>query len=211
MIVRPWALKPLPAVLVGLTVAAEIGAVVLSWGLEPRYDTLLYAVFSVTLAAAGALIATRVPGNPIGWLLCGSGLWNAVVADLAQGYALRAAEQGWAGVEAGEWIAAANWLPSGFGFILTFLLFPDGRLPSRSWRWVPWVAAAGLAIAMPAYSLTSASDDSFSSGRNPAVVEALPAGPMLAVGLISSCRRCSRPSSRSSCGSAPRAGPSASS
>jgi hypothetical protein len=36
-------LKPLPAVLVGATLAVEVGAVVLSWGLEPRYDILLDA------------------------------------------------------------------------------------------------------------------------------------------------------------------------
>src|SRR3954453_22557527 len=93
---RRWQLKPLPALLVGCTAMAEAAAVVLSWGLEPRYDTLLYAVYSVTLAGAGALIASRRPENAIGWLFCGFGLFNAVTTDVAQGHGLRAAEQGWA-------------------------------------------------------------------------------------------------------------------
>jgi hypothetical protein len=62
--------RPLPIVLFGLTLAAELAAIVLSWGLESRYDTLLYAVYSVSLAGAGALIASRQSHNPIGWLFC---------------------------------------------------------------------------------------------------------------------------------------------
>ena len=40
------------------TVAFELASCVLSWGLEPRYDTLLYALYAVVQAGAGALIAT---------------------------------------------------------------------------------------------------------------------------------------------------------
>jgi hypothetical protein len=105
---RSWRLEPLPASLFGLTVAVEVAAVLLSWGLEPRWDTLLYAVYSTTLVGSGALIASRHPENPIGWLFCGFGLINAVVADLAQGYGLRAAAQGWPAGAAGEWIATTN-------------------------------------------------------------------------------------------------------
>jgi hypothetical protein len=54
---RPIA--PLPGALLGLTVAAELAAVPLSWGLEPAWDTLLLAAFAVTLAGAGALVASR--------------------------------------------------------------------------------------------------------------------------------------------------------
>ena len=42
----------------------------------------------------------------------------------------------------GEWV----WI-AGVGPVGTFglLLFPNGRLPSRRWRPVAWLAAAGLA------------------------------------------------------------------
>ena len=63
---RGWQLRPLPVALLGLTLTVELAAVALSWGLESRYDTLLYAVYAVTLAGAGALVASRQPRNPIG-------------------------------------------------------------------------------------------------------------------------------------------------
>ncbi len=125
---RGWHLKPLPAVLLVATVAFELAAVGLSWDLESRYDTLLYAFYSVVQVAAGAFVASRHPRNPIGWLFCGFGALNALTADLAQGWGLRAAEQGWPGGPAAEWVSEASWLPGGVGLILTFLLFPDGRL-----------------------------------------------------------------------------------
>ena len=94
---RGWHLKPLPAALLAATVAFELAAVGLSWDLESRYDTLLYAFYSVVQVAAGAFVASRHPRNPIGWLFCGFGALNALTADLAQGWGLRAAEQGWPG------------------------------------------------------------------------------------------------------------------
>jgi hypothetical protein len=56
----------LPGSLFGLTVLVEAAAVALSWGLEPLYDTVVYAVVAVVGAGAGALVAARHPGNPIG-------------------------------------------------------------------------------------------------------------------------------------------------
>jgi hypothetical protein len=52
---RGWRLRPLAATLLALTLAVELAAVALSWGLESHYDTILYAVYAVTLASAGAL------------------------------------------------------------------------------------------------------------------------------------------------------------
>ena len=143
-------LTPLPAVMLAVTVLLEIAAVGLSWDLESRFDTLVYAVYSVATVAAGALVASRRPGNPIGWLFCAFGAFNALTADAAQGWGLRAAEQGWPGGPAAEWVAMMSWLPSGVGLILTFLLFPDGRLPGRRWRPVVWVAPSASPSPCPA-------------------------------------------------------------
>ena len=71
---------PLPAVMLAATVLVEIAAAGLSWDLESRYDTLVYAVYSVTTVAAGALVASRRPENPIGWLFCVFGLVNVLMA-----------------------------------------------------------------------------------------------------------------------------------
>jgi signal transduction histidine kinase len=180
---KGWQLRPLPIVLFGVTLATELAAILLSWGLESRYDTVLYAVYSVSLAGAGALIASRQSHNPIGWLFCSFALLNAVAADVAQGWALRAAEEGWRFSDAAAVLAYASWQPSGLGWVLTFLLFPDGHLPSRRWRIVIWAAAVGTALAVPGWSLSAGAGAEFPSGRNPIAVEGLPTDAFLAVGM----------------------------
>jgi signal transduction histidine kinase len=164
-----------------LTLAAEIVAVALSFGLEPAYDTWLYAVYSVVLAGTGALVASHDPRNPIGWLFCAGGLTSAILADAAQGWALRAAAEGWRGADAADVIAAAGRQPSGLVWILTFLLIPDGHLPSRHWRVVVWVASAATVLSMLGSSFTSGVND-FPSGGNPYATDVLPASAMYAVG-----------------------------
>ncbi len=179
---RDWRLRPLAATLFALTVAVELAAVVLSWGLESRYDTILYAVYAVTLAGAGALVASRQPRNPIGWLFLVFALVGAVMADAAQGWALQAAERGWRGGDTAELLASAGRQLSGLCWILTFLLIPDGRLPGRRWRPVVWVAAVGTVLTMVGWSLDEDLYD-FPSGHNPFAVEGLPTGALFAAGI----------------------------
>jgi len=167
----------------GATVLVEIAAVGLLWRLEPAYDTILYAVYSVAMVGAGALIVSKHPDNAIGWLFCGFGLLNAVTADLSQGWGLRAADAGWPSGWVGEWISVSSWLSSGFGWILTFLLFPDGRLPSPRWRLVPWVGAAGLALSQVGWSFSPDRGRDLVGGENPLAVDALPTAALLGVGM----------------------------
>ena len=140
----------------GLTVLVLVAALVLvgldagrmAAGRIAIYGVLAVAV--VVYAGTGRLIASRLPGNPIGWLLCLVGLALAA-AMFTEQYALHGL-----GVAPGSLPGArlAGWL-SGAMFVLTFtplfflvLLFPDGRLPSRRWRpllWAMFVVVAGLA------------------------------------------------------------------
>jgi signal transduction histidine kinase len=179
-----WHLRLRPILLAGLlvTVLAEAGAVALSWGLEPVYDTLLYVVFSVGLVGAGVLILTRYPRHLIGWLLCGLGMFNAVTGDLAQGWGLRAAAEGWPGGAVAEWIETANWLPQGPVLVLTLLLFPDGRLSDRRWRGVAWLSVFGAVLAEPGWTLDPDTGRVFVHGRNPFAVSWLPTDLMFGVG-----------------------------
>ena len=95
-------------------------------------------------ALVGALVATRHPRNPIGWLLLAGQLGTAVGLAL-EAYSYRVLQQGDLGPRtAGQ---VARLVSSGLGarWTLTvlaaaFLLFPDGRLPSRRWRPVLWLA-----------------------------------------------------------------------
>ena len=46
----------------------------MSWGLESAYDTLFGVVFALSAAGVGALILSRHPSHPIGWLSAIAGL-----------------------------------------------------------------------------------------------------------------------------------------
>ena len=139
----------LPGFLLAVTVVSELAAVPLSWGLEPAYDTLLYAVFSCALAGTGALILTRHPRHAIGWLLSGLGVVNALTGDLAEGWGLRAAVEGWPGGTVAELIAGASWLPQAALFVMILLLFPTGHLPGRRWSLVAWLSVLGVVLCGP--------------------------------------------------------------
>src|SRR4051812_7636401 len=182
---RPF--RGLPGVLLGLTVAAEAGSVLLSWGLEPAYDTLLYVVYAVTLGGTGALVAHRHPGNSVGWLFCWCALLNAVTADLSQGWGLRAADRGWPAGPAGEWVGNWSWLIGASGLVLTLLLFPDGRLPGRSWRPTVWAIGLGLVLAVPGWALSPRRGADFVAGHNPFAVGWLPTDTLFAAGLVLVC------------------------
>ena len=115
--------------------------------------SLILAVFtglvSLVNPTIGALIVSRLPRNPIGWILCGVGLlyqlrhFSLAYADYALATDL--------GLPWGEYLA---WFSTWIGFaglilagIFLMLLFPDGRLLSRRWRIVAWAAISGATLA----------------------------------------------------------------
>jgi hypothetical protein len=107
------------------------------------------ALVAVPFPVIGALVASRRPENPIGWIFCGIGL-SAGVSAFGLQYAFYALRTAPGSLPAGAemaWLSNWSWLP-GLGLVLIFvlLLFPDGRLPSPRWRWVAWTAASSITL-----------------------------------------------------------------
>jgi hypothetical protein len=99
----------------------------------------------------GGLIASRRPENPYGWLWLGLGIGFAL-ATFAPVYAAYAL------VEPGSLPAPRTLASLGMseGYVMTislapflFLVFPNGRLPSRRWRSLAWsTVAVGTVLAI---------------------------------------------------------------
>ena len=111
---------------------------------------LSFVVASRAFATVGAMIATRVPENPIGWIFCLTGVALGV-ADFGNQYAehmLFIASDPLAGGRTAALLQELGLAPS-FGLLsLALLLFPDGRSPSGRWRAVVWLALAGIGLSV---------------------------------------------------------------
>jgi hypothetical protein len=105
--------------------------------------------YSATFGVVGFVVAWRQPGNPLGWIILGIAFFFTLSEDAGfyavADYGLRHGRLplGWVAM-----LAQPGWAP-GIALIgVTFLLFPDGRLPLPRWRWVLWVYLAVAALWM---------------------------------------------------------------
>jgi hypothetical protein len=117
-------------------------------------DVLLIFLPFLAFPIVGALIASKRPENPIGWICLISGLfWMFIaVSDPLTAYSL--ATTGSApGPVMFDALTLWSWaLPLGLLGTFMVMLFPDGRLPSRRWR--PLAYLSGTAILLASVALT---------------------------------------------------------
>jgi len=118
------------------------------WSPGAGFFLLLFALIAAPFAVVGALVASRRPHNPIGWLFLAFALVAAFAAfaDRYASYALVEAPGSLPGGAWVAWTASGVWHPAFGFFVFSFLLFPAGRLPSGRWRAVAWVAAANYLL-----------------------------------------------------------------
>jgi hypothetical protein len=106
-------------------------------------NTAFLSLLIFAFSTVGALVASRRPENPIGWLFC-SGAFIWIVGELALEYGVYALITAPGTLPAGAWAAWFGGWARGMGWFLIvmflLLLFPTGRLPSPRWRPVLWGA-----------------------------------------------------------------------
>ena len=95
------------------------------------------AALIATTAMVGLVVAWHLPANPMGWLLLGLGGSMMLSVEgtiwLTLDYRVHHGRLPLGGLAL---LVQPAWGPAIVLFGLIILLFPDGRLPSRHWRWL---------------------------------------------------------------------------
>jgi hypothetical protein len=174
--------------LAGLSVAMFLASVALyvlarsaqspgDWVTVGTVSDMLTYVPILAFPLVGALIASRRPHNPIGWLLLADGLlWMFLqIADSYSVYGV--AKPGSVpfpvaiGTLSNQWL----WVPTvGLLGIYLLVLFPDGRLPSRRWRPLAWLSGAVIVLLSVTEGLAPGPLENQGGVRNPFGLEELP-------------------------------------
>ncbi len=147
-----------------------------NWDADLTVAGLLLFLPFLAFPLVGALIASRRPENPIGWILLADGLlWMLVsVTDFYGVYGLVGPGSvpfplAMAGLNNWLWVPAVGL----FGTYL-LLLFPDGRLPSKRWRPLAWLSGAVIVLASVGVMLAPGLLQGLRGVRNPFGVEGVP-------------------------------------
>jgi hypothetical protein len=139
--------------------------------------SVLFPAAIPAYATVGAVVASRRPGNWVGWLCLAMG---AVIAFEGAGaeYAARTLKldpsslpAGVLGAWVGDVLNPALFLP----VLLILLLFPNGRLPSHRWRSVAWAVVVLQALGMFEKVVGPTVGDAIDKEafRNPTAIESL--------------------------------------
>jgi hypothetical protein len=110
-------------------------------------DLLFYGPF-LAFPIVGALIASRRPHNPIGWICLAVGLlW--MLGGLSEQYTSYGIAKPGSVPYLATIVALIQWMwiiPVGLLGTYLLLLFPDGMLPSSRWRPLAWLSGAVMVL-----------------------------------------------------------------
>jgi hypothetical protein len=179
-----WSLAGLSVVMFVATVALTISSLYAAPATQTSStggtlgDLLLWVPF-LAFPIVGALIASKRPTNPIGWICLAAGLfwmliflWGSIPSSLSAPVMIDALTQ---------WL----WVPPvGLLGIYLILLFPDGRLPSRRWRPLAWFSGAVMVSASVALTLSPGPLPDHPGVRNPFGLEGYPMVAQVLPGVI---------------------------
>jgi uncharacterized membrane protein YhdT len=175
-----WSLAALSVVMfvgsAALWVLAHSTHVPRSLDADLTTGSLLGQALFLVFPLVGALIASRRPENPIGWLCLVDGLlWTTTnMLDYHSLYVMASPGS----VPFPVVLAGVNhwlWVPTvGLLGTYVFLLFPDGRLPSKRWRPLAWLSGVVIASGSLGLMLSPGPLDMPRGIRNPFGLEAAP-------------------------------------
>jgi hypothetical protein len=117
---------------------------------DPPADVLRDLVIASVFAGVGLLLAIRRPRNAIGWLFLGTACCIAYILVVTR-WAIDALITHPGGLPDGRIAAPLGltaWIFLLAAIMVVLVLFPEGRLPSRRWRW--YIVALGLSSALAA-------------------------------------------------------------
>jgi signal transduction histidine kinase len=149
MIEMSWLRPPRPRSLLFVEAATLVLAVAM---MVPESSAIGIALLGIPIMVygwLGARIAERAPGNRIGWLLSGAALTAAAAfAGVAyHRFGIVHSTRSLPLADVVHLLVVVVPVPViGFCFLIVFLSFPNGRLPSVRWRPVVWLGLAGGAL-----------------------------------------------------------------
>jgi hypothetical protein len=174
-----WLAWTLAAFSVAMFVASGVLYTLARSALFPVDWLLFLADWALFLAfpIVGALIASRRPENPIGWICLASGLLFMFLAVTDNYSTYGVARPGSVpfpvaiGTIGNQWL----WVPAvGLLGIFLILLFPDGKLLSRRWRPLAWFSGMIIVVLSITEGLAPGPLENQGGVRNPFGIEALP-------------------------------------
>jgi two-component system NarL family sensor kinase len=168
---RSWLLWLLagcgPMLLVLFAIELALAPDLHPFGAADFENTYPNVVFGSVVPLLGALILTRVPRHPIGWIFLVCGLASAVTLAVYP-YADAGLEHDLPGALAAAWVSEWVW---GLGLIplvtLGVLLFPDGRLPTPRWRWLLTTDLASVLLVFLANAFHPGAFENHPAATNP--------------------------------------------
>jgi hypothetical protein len=169
----PWALAGLSVVMFlasfPLYILARSAPVPSSWDANLDIGGQLASALFLAFPIVGALISSRHPRNPIGWVFLADGLlW--MLSFLMDYYAIYGVASpgsvpfpvGVAGLNNFVWVPAVGLLGT-----YAIMLFPDGRLPSKRWRPLAWLSGTAIVLISAGVAISPEPLQNLGGTRNP--------------------------------------------
>lgn len=133
----PFAVWALAILLVGATLT--LSALNGSFSSDLLFIPLAIAMV-LGYSTVGALIASRTPRNPMGWLMMAIGI-AFILSGFADEYTTYTFVTSPGRLPLGNVAAVSSnsfWMPTIAALVLLILLYPSGRVPGPRWRLLPW-------------------------------------------------------------------------